>query len=70
MGPELAIEYVNKNLREHSVALVLYRADQDFYEVVTNIKDSDLLIQDAAYRLASRVDEQGNIVYTGTLFAP
>lgn len=70
MGPELAIEYVNKNLREHSVALVLYRADQDFYEVITNIKDSDLLIQDAAYRLASRVDEQGNIVYTGTLFAP
>lgn len=68
MGVHDAIAYVNENLRDHSVAMVLYRADKDFYEVVTNIPESGLQIFDGAYRLASRMDEQGRIVYTGTLF--
>ncbi|MBQ2991418.1 MAG: FAD:protein FMN transferase [Clostridia bacterium] len=68
MGPQGAIDYINKNLREHSVALVLYRADQNTYEVVTNIGENGLEILDPAYRLASRLDESGNIVYTGELF--
>lgn len=69
MGPQGAVEYVNKNLREHSIVMVLYRADLECYEVVTNIPEENLSLMDEAYRLASKVDEQGNIVYLGTLFA-
>ena len=69
MGKDRAIDYVNKNLREHSVAFVLYRADADFYEVVTNIPESELNILDEAYRIASTVNEAGNIVYTGELLS-
>ncbi|MBQ4265757.1 MAG: FAD:protein FMN transferase, partial [Clostridia bacterium] len=67
MGVQGAVDYINKNLREHSVAMVLYRADQEFYEVVTNIPEEELDILDPAYRRASEVDAQGNIVYTGEL---
>lgn len=65
MGPQGAIDYVNENLREHSIAMVLYRADKDFYEVVTNVPDLHLL--DAAYRPASEIDKDGNLIYTGEL---
>lgn len=68
MGPEGAIAYVNKHLRDHSVAMVLYRADAGFYEVVTNIPQDDLEVLDSAYRVASRLDGEGRIIYTGELF--
>ena len=68
MGPEGAIDYINKNLRGHSVALVLYRADSDCYEVVTNIPESHLEIVDSRFVRASQMDAAGNIVYTGSLF--
>ena len=69
MGIQGAIDYVNRNLREHSVTMVVYRADKEFYEVVTNIPDGELDILDVAYQRASMLDEHGNIVYNGTLFA-
>lgn len=69
MGPAGAIEYINKNLRGHSVALVLYRADSDIYEVVTNIPEGGLEILEDEFVIASRVDDQGNVVYTGGLFS-
>lgn len=69
MGPAQAIDFINKNLRGHSVALVLYRADTDVYEVVTNIPESDFEIVESAFQRTSAVDESGNIVYTGTLFS-
>ena len=68
MGPEQALAYINENLHDHSVLMVLYRADADVYEVVTNIPAERLNIFDSAYRMASEVDEKGHIVYTGTLF--
>lgn len=67
MGVRGAIDYINKNLRERSVVMVLYRADREFYEVVTNIPEEELDILDTAYQLASSVDPQGNIVYEGVL---
>lgn len=69
MGPKQAIDYINKNLRGHSVALVLYRADQPFYEVITNIPETDFYMIDDSFRLASTIDENGNILYTGSLFS-
>jgi len=69
MGPSGAVEYINKNLRGHSVALVLYRADSDVYEVVTNIPENALEIVEDAFVRASAMDEAGNIVYTGSLFS-
>ena len=69
MGPQGAIDYVNKNLRGHSVALVLYRADSSVYEVVTNIPEGGLEIVEDEFVLASRLNEAGNIVYTGKLFS-
>ena len=68
MGPAQAIDYINKNLRGHSVALVLYRADSDCYEVVTNIPESHLEIVDSRFQRASDVDASGNLFYTGSLF--
>jgi len=68
MGPEKAVEFINKSLSGHSAALVLYRADSDSYEVVTNIPESDLEIVDSRFRRASTVDAKGNIVYTGSLY--
>ena len=68
MGPAGAIEYINTHLREQSVAFVLYRADTDVYEVVTNVPQEELTLLDAAYTLASEVDSEGRIVYTGTMF--
>ena len=68
MGPAQAIDFINKNLRGHSVALVLYRADSDLYEVVTNIPESHLEIVDSRFQRASDVDASGNLFYTGSLF--
>jgi len=67
MGPARAIDYINKNLRGHGVALVLYRADSELYEVVTNIPESHLEIVDSRFLRVSTVDESGCIVYTGSL---
>ncbi len=69
MGPQGAIDFVNKKLRGHSVALVLYRADLDVYEVATNIPADRFEIVEGAFRVASEVDEGGDIVYTGVLFS-
>ena len=68
MGVQDAIDYVNQNLVGHNITMVLYRADESFYEVVTNIPEGELDILDAAYCRASFVDEYGNIVYNGKLF--
>ena len=51
------------------MALVLYRADSSVYEVVTNIPKDGLEIVEDEFVLASRLDEAGNIVYTGKLFS-
>lgn len=67
MGPQKAIDFINKNLREHSVIMVLYRADQSNYEVVTNLSQSDLRITDEAYHLASCIDQYGRIEYSGEI---
>ena len=68
MGPARAIDYINEHLRDQSAALVLYRADRDSYEVVTNIPADDLTLRDGAYLPASETDAEGRIVYTGTMF--
>lgn len=68
MGRDRAIGFVNEKLRGHSIIMVLYRADADVYEVVTNIPQEALTILDAAYRIASETDGDGRIRYTGTLY--
>lgn len=68
MGPERAIDYVNAHLTDRDVAMVFYRADQDAYEVVTNIATDRLTIVDGAYRLASEAGAGGAIRYTGAMF--
>lgn len=68
MGLEKAVAYINKNLRDHSVAMVLYRADAQNYEIVTNIPEDDFNIVDSLYHIASEIDEHGNLLYTGDLF--
>lgn len=68
MGLEKAVEYINKNLRDHSVAMVLYRADAQTYEIVTNVSKEEFIVVDAMYHIASEIDEQGNLLYIGDLF--
>ena len=67
MSPEQAIAYANTHLTDRDLAMVFYRADQPFYEVVTNLPADRLTILDPAYRLASELDLDGSIRYTGSL---
>ncbi|MEG2134705.1 MAG: FAD:protein FMN transferase [Clostridia bacterium] len=68
MGPERALDFLNEDLRDRDVVMVLYRTDRANYEVVTNLPKERLEICDAAYACASEVAEDGVIHYIGTLF--
>ena len=68
MGPARAMEYANTHLADQAVVMVLYRADQDVYEVVTNVSPEALILRDPNYVLASEVMADGAMGYTGTLF--
>ena len=70
MGPQGALEYLNSFLPERDWLMVLYRADQSGYQVLTNLDASRLTILDEAYGLFSRVDGQGRTLYTGDWFDP
>lgn len=64
---EETLAFINEHLRDVLVAVVLYSADSEIYEVVTNIPEGVIEIQDSAYQMASRIDADGTVVYTGTL---
>ena len=68
MGPEKAIQYFNQHLTGRQIAMVFFRQDHKRYEVVTNVSDDRLSINDPDYVLASRVNAEGQIQYTGKLF--
>ncbi|MHB1314445.1 MAG: FAD:protein FMN transferase [Christensenellales bacterium] len=65
MEPAAAIDYINKELKNYKAILVLYHAGYDTYEVVTNMKQNEYYINDAAYVLSSSIDGNGNILYSG-----
>lgn len=62
-----AMEYVNNEKFNYKVIIVLYNSDYDYYEVLTNLDSDEYIIHDDAYRLASTIDDAGNINYSGTL---
>ncbi len=62
-----ALKYVNNQKSNYKVIMVLYNSDYDYYEVLTNLDSDEYIIHDDAYRLASIIDDEGNINYTGTL---
>lgn len=68
MGPEEAIRFFNAELKGRDMLMVLYSADSDTYEVVTNLGADRMSLMEEAYVLASETDAEGNIRYTGKLF--
>ncbi|KPU43334.1 thiamine biosynthesis lipoprotein ApbE precursor [Oxobacter pfennigii] len=62
-----ALEYVNNNKLNYKVIIVLYNSDYNYYEVLTNLDSDEYIIYDDAYRIASTIDDDGNINYSGTL---
>ncbi|MCL2381502.1 MAG: FAD:protein FMN transferase [Treponema sp.] len=62
-----AIEFMNR-LENHSVVLVYYKAGHDFFEIITNIPARLITVLDPAYILASRLNDQGDVEYTGILY--
>ena len=68
MGPYRALDFYNTHLRDRDIALVLFRGDRDAFEVVSNIPPDRLTLLDPAYRLASRLGEDGGLRYTGDFF--
>ena len=62
-----ALDYVNSDKFGDKIIIVLYHSDFDYYEVLTNLDDDEYIIHDDAYRVASIVDENGILTYTGNL---
>ncbi|MCI5957209.1 MAG: FAD:protein FMN transferase [Clostridiales bacterium] len=69
MGPARAVAYVNAFLQNQPVAMVFYETGQPFSEVFTNLPSSACVLEDAAYRPASRLTESGEAEYIGSLFS-
>ena len=69
MGPKDALAFINEKLGGYRVALVFYDSREAYCEVVTNLPAGSFTIDDDAYRLAGQADEQGQLRYTGTIFA-
>jgi thiamine biosynthesis lipoprotein len=67
MGFENALRFINENMKNYQMTMVLYNTDHAFYEVVTNIPSAEFAINDTAYILASHLDANQNIVYDGSL---
>lgn len=69
MGSEEAMAYVATRMDGVAAVMVLYRTGEPYQEVYTNLTDEAYVLEDAAYRLACAPQGDGEIVYTGTLFA-
>lgn len=67
MGAEEALEYMNKEMVEKDVVMVLFSSKSDKYEVITNISSNRYQLLDGAYEIASEIDENGHVVYTGSI---
>jgi len=67
MTLEEAIAFINNHLQGDQVVLVYVHSGYDFFEVITNIPSEYISILDAAYVLASQLDNAGNIEYIGSL---
>lgn len=61
------IAYINENLSDRMIVLVIFKENEDTFEVVTNITDDKIDFFDDAYLLSSKL-ENGKVVYTGTYF--
>lgn len=68
MGPKKALDYVNRNLRDRQVILVLYQTGTPVCEVLTNLPEGELLLLDDACRIVSSTDGEGRIAYHGAFF--
>ena len=64
-----AIAFINR-LEGYKVVLVYYKTGHEYFEIITNIPAELMTILDPAYVLASRMDAQGNVIYTGNLQQP
>jgi hypothetical protein len=62
-----ALKFANNIKADYKTIIVLYNKDYDYYEVLTNIPEDEYHIHDDAYRIASSLDQAGNIIYRGTL---
>ena len=69
MGPREALTYIREKLDGYGVVLVFFDTAAERCEVVTNLPTGSFTIDDEAYVLASRIDEAGELRYTGTIFA-
>ena len=69
MGPKAALAFINEKLDGYGVALVFYDTAAERCEVVTNLPAGSYTIDDESYRLAGEIDEQGQLRYTGQIFA-
>ena len=66
---EQAIDFINTHLKDEMVILTLYDSEYEFYEVVTNIAEDSFDMQDSAYHIASALNNEGEIIYTGSFLA-
>jgi thiamine biosynthesis lipoprotein len=62
-----ALEYVNRDRFNDKIIIVLYHSERDYYEVLTNLDSDEFVINDDAYILASSIDDNGSMIYTGNL---
>lgn len=59
MGVEKAVEYINKNLKDYQVIMIVRGESGACQYVITNVEN---LEYDQTYTLANTIDQEGNIV--------
>jgi len=69
MSPQEAADFAGEHLIGDSVIISLYASDSDTLEVVHNLGADAISLSDPAYQIASEIDAEGNIIYTGSFFA-
>lgn len=62
MGEEVAAQFINANLKDYSVTMIVRGSSGRCEHIVSNVTD---LSYNAQYVLANTIDEEGNIVLNG-----
>lgn len=61
-----ALKYINENLMDMKIFVVLFDQTSEKYEFLTNVDETEYFVVDNAYSLASKL-ENGKIIYTGSI---
>jgi len=69
MHPQEAVDFIHDHLQNDSVIITLYASESDTLEVMHNLDADSITLTDPAYQLASEIDAEGNMLYTGSFFS-